>query len=60
LHLACGDCRRGFLSVSDDFTNELLTQLANAASQGRRQQAMPIIETPAQVMPLRTKNNDGG
>jgi hypothetical protein len=25
-----------------------------------RQQAMPIIETPAQVVPLRTKKNDGG
>jgi len=27
---------------------------------GARQQAMSIIETPAQVMPLRTKKNDGG
>jgi hypothetical protein len=25
-----------------------------------RQRAMPIIETPAQVLPLRTKKNDGG
>jgi hypothetical protein len=25
-----------------------------------RQQAMPVIETPAQVLPLRTKRKDGG
>jgi len=25
-----------------------------------RQQAMPVIETPAQVVPLRTKRKDGG
>jgi hypothetical protein len=25
-----------------------------------RQQAMPIVETPAQVVPLRPKKNDGG
>src|SRR5215467_4495946 len=83
-------------TVSDDFVNGLLGQLANAGSHGRqidedalnfmlnvnqaaggvaadkpvtttpalsdaRQQAMPIIETtPAQVVPLRAKKNDGG
>jgi hypothetical protein len=31
-----------------------------AALTDARQQAMPIIETPAQVVPLRTKKNDGG
>jgi hypothetical protein len=33
---------------------------ATSALSDARQQAMPIIETPAQVVPLRTKNNDGG
>jgi hypothetical protein len=33
---------------------------ATPALSDARQQAMPIIETPAQVVPLRTKKNDGG